>query len=187
LLNQRKLNTNNLAISISFLIVAMALLIILAFPIAKSPSNNNSAIAMSLPAAYAQPSQNNSTHNITTAHLCDPFHLRINQTAILLPDNMSIRFLDVPEDSRCPAFVACVWQGQVTASLNITESSFPSFPRVLNLTLGPLPLNSSAKDIYSHTIELQQGEPYPIRDQKIAKSDYTLTVMASQQSPLTAS
>jgi hypothetical protein len=183
LTNQRELNTNNLAISISFLIVAMALVIILPFPIAVSPSNNNSTIAMSLPAANAQRSQNNSNNNITTAHLGDPFHLRINQTAIILPDNMSIRFLDVPEDSRCPAFVACVWQGQVTVSLNITESSFPSFPPVLNLTLGPLPLNSSAKDIYSYTIELQQVEPCPIRDQKIAKSDYTVTLIALQQSP----
>jgi hypothetical protein len=81
-----------------------------------------------------------------------------------MPDNMSIRFLNVPEDSRCPASVACIWQGQVTISLNITEL-FPGFPRVLNLTLDLLPLNSSAKDIDSHITELQQVEPYSVREE----------------------
>jgi hypothetical protein len=75
------------------------------------------------------------------------------------------------------------WQGQVTVSLNITESSFPSSPVTLNLKLGLLPLNSSAKDIYSHTIGLQQVEPYPIRDQTIAKSDYSVTLVVFHRSP----
>ena len=175
--NQIKLNTTNLASFISLLTIAMAILIILPFPIAARPSTNNSAITMSLPAAHAQSTQNND-NNITTAHIGDPFQLRINHSAILLPDNMSIRFIDVPEDSRCPAFVACVWQGQVTVSLNFTESSFHSTSSILNFTLGPLPINSSAKDIYGHTIQLQQVEPYPIREQKIAKSDYTITLIA---------
>jgi hypothetical protein len=134
---------------------------------------------MSLPAVYAQSTQNNN-NSITAAHIGNPFQLRINHTAIILPDNLSIRFVDVPEDSRCPAFVACVWQGQVTVSLNFTESSLPSSFSLLNFTLGPLPLNSSAKDIYSRTIVLQQVEPYPVREQKITTSDYTITLIALQ-------
>jgi hypothetical protein len=180
LTNQIKLNTTNLASFISLLTIAMAILIILPFPIAACPSTNNTAVTMSLPAAYAQSTHNNNNNITTTAHIGDPFQLRINHTAIILPNNMSMRFIDVPEDSRCPAFVACVWQGQVTVSLNFTESSFHSTSSILNFTLGPLPLNSSAKDIYGHTIQLQQVEPYPIREQKIAKSDYTITLIALQ-------
>ena len=68
-----------------------------------------------------------------------------------MPNNMSIRLLDVPEDSRCPAFVICVWPGQVTVSLNVTESSFRG---VLNLTLGLSPSNSSSAIVDYHIVEL---------------------------------
>jgi hypothetical protein len=131
---------------------------------------NNSSIDTILLIAYAQPSEDN---NAITAALGEPFQLRINQTTIIIPNNMSIRLLDVPEDSRCPAFVVCVWPGQVTVSLNVTESSFPE---VLNLTLWLSPSNSSSANVDSHILELLQVEPHPIRDEQILISDYRVTL-----------
>jgi len=166
--------------------IAMALLSI-PLPIVEGPSSNdsntatNTTISSSPQLAYAQPSQNNNT---ITAGLGEPFQLQINQTAIIMPDNMSITFLDVPQDSRCPAFFVCIWPGQVTVSLNITESSFPSLSSVLNLTLGPSPLNSSSANVDSHVIELLQAEPYPMRDEQIPKSDYRATLVASPPQPI---
>ena len=75
-------------------------------------NNGSSSNTTSFPAAYAQLSEN--YNDTIAAPLGDPFQLRINQTAVIIPDNISISFLDVREDSRCPASVACVWQGQVT-------------------------------------------------------------------------
>src|SRR5215216_4551670 len=119
--------------------------------------------------------------NIITAHLGDPFQLQVNQTAIIMPDNTSITFLDVPEDSRCPVSLVCIRPGQVTISLNVTESF--RLPRVLNLTLGPSSPNSSAS-VYSHIIELLQVEPYLIRDEEIPKSDYRAYLIALQPPPI---
>lgn len=165
--------------------IAMAFLSISSPPNAVGPSNiiGSTINTMSIPVAYAQPSEdNNINNNAITAGLGEPFQLRINQTAIIMPDNVSITLLDVPEDSRCPAFVVCVWPGQVTVSINVTET-FPSFPRLLNLTLGPLPSNSSA-NVDSHIIELLQVEPHPMRDEQIPKSDYRVTLVASPLRPI---
>jgi hypothetical protein len=46
------------------------------------------------------------------------------------------------------------------------------------LTIGFFPLNSSAKNLDSHIIQLLQAEPYPIRDGEIAKGDYRATLIA---------
>jgi hypothetical protein len=130
-------------------------------------------------AAHAQPFNNNS-NMIITAKLQDPFQLAINQTAVIAANNMmSMQFLDVPEDSRCPSFVECIWAGQVMVSLNVSE--FSSVPLIFNLTLGPSPSNSSARSVDNHVIELMQVEPYPIREEEIAKSDYRATFIISER------
>jgi hypothetical protein len=139
---------------------------------------NNRTIDTILAIAYAQPSEDSNA--ITTA-LGEPFQLQINQTANIMPNNMSIRLLDVPEDSRCPAFVVCVWPGQVTVSLNVTESSFS---KVLNLTLGPSPSNSSIANVDSHIVELLQVEPHLMGDEQIPKSDYSVVLMALLPQPI---
>jgi hypothetical protein len=172
LTDQKQPHTNNSDILLAFFLVSMVSMTIPS-PIVAGPSNNNSSnasTATSLLLAYAQPSQDNNT---ITAHLGEPFQLRINQTAIITPDNMSIRFLDVLEDSRCPTSVVCAWAGQVTISLNVTELG-PSFPSILNLTLG---LNSSA-NVDSHIVELLEVEPYPMMDGIIPKGDYGANLMA---------
>ena len=112
LTNQKESQTGDSVIPISFFIVAIALVIMpLLLPVSISPPNNNNdnsssaSSTTSLPEAYAQLSEN--YNNTVTARLGHPFQIQINQTAILAPDNMSIRFLDVPEDSRCLASVVC--------------------------------------------------------------------------------
>jgi hypothetical protein len=138
---------------------------------------------LSLPgAAYAQPLKNNNNNSdmIITAKLEDPFQLTINQTAVIAANNMmSMQFLDVPEDSRCPSFVECIWAGQVMVSLNVSEIS--SVPLIFNLTLGPSPSNSSARSVDTLIIQLLQVEPYPIREEEIAKSDYRATFLISER------
>jgi hypothetical protein len=172
----------------SFIVVMLSMSMTL--PIDAMPSDSSSNMAtISLPLGNdQQPSEDNNT---ITARVGDPFQLRINQTAIIMTDNImtvnlmtdnmmrnniTIKFLDVSEDSRCPASVVCIWPGQITISLNVTESFRP--PRLLNLTLGPLSSNSSALT-HSHIIELLQVEPYPMSDGQVPIGDYraNLTVL----------
>jgi hypothetical protein len=182
LTDRKESHTTNLVILIFFFVIATALASVPLISVIISPLNNTIRTTKPFPAAYAQLSEN---YNDTIAvPLGDPFQLRINQTAVIIPDNASISFMEVPEDSRCPASVVCVSQGKVTVSLNLTES-FSGFPRILNLTLGPVPSNSSS-NIDDHAIELLQVEPYPITDEGISKSDYRITLVATPPPPIPA-
>jgi hypothetical protein len=46
----------------------------------------------------------NSSKNV----VLDQFQLKINQTA-LEPENVTVKFLNVTGDSRCPSDVTCIW------------------------------------------------------------------------------
>ena len=50
-----------------------------------------------------------------TASVGDPFEIEIGQTAVLDDANAEVRFVDLPEDSRCPTNLVCVWSGRVRA------------------------------------------------------------------------
>ena|SRR5215208_4796919 len=188
---------NNLNILFAILILAMVSVSIPSSPsIAVTPSDNNNKIntisanssnitmtttggATSLTSAYAQSLQNNNSYMIISAELEDPFQLAVNQTAVIVANNISMQLLDVPEDSRCPAFVECIWAGQVVVSLNV--SKFSSVPLIFNLTLGPSPSNSSTRSVDSHVIKLLQVKPYPVGDEEIAKDDYRVTFVISER------
>ncbi len=142
-------------------------------------SNSRNILINTSETSFATADGQPAGYNITIpARSGDPFQLAINQTAVLTPNNIRIQFLDVSEDSRCPSLVACIYAGQVTVSFRISDSS--SVPLIMNLTLGPLISESSAREFGSISIRLLQVEPYPTGDQEIPKSDYRATVLVSK-------
>ena len=52
--------------------------------------------------------------------LGQPFSLRSGESAVLQRENVRLRFDSVPEDSRCPKTVQCVWAGNARVRLEIT-------------------------------------------------------------------
>ena len=53
-----------------------------------------------------------------------PFTLRVGETATL-PEGMSVK-LEKIDDSRCPANVQCIWQGELGATFILTGGGFAS-------------------------------------------------------------
>src|ERR1041384_6590460 len=49
------------------------------------------------------------------------FELRIGQRAVIRKTNLTLRFVTVPEDSRCPSDVTCVWAGNARVELLVTN------------------------------------------------------------------
>lgn len=133
-------------------------------------------ISSSSTLAYAQPLD----ESTTVAKLDFPFHLRINQTAIIKTENVSIQFLDIVEDSRCPSDVRCIWAGQVTISVNITK--YCDSPHRMNLTVGPLGSNSSIGELDNYKIQLLQVQPYPKASTgQINEADYVAVLKISDR------
>lgn len=65
------------------------------------------------------------------------FDLGVGQDARVQGTPVTIIFLGVSEDSRCPADVQCVWAGNAAARLVLSSSAGPSTDAALNTTLEP--------------------------------------------------
>lgn len=110
-----------------------------------------------------------------------PFQLQINQSALLQSKGITVQFLNVTEDSRCPSGVMCIWQGQVKTTIGIWQGG----QDLGNFTLGLTPDKTMAiKKFDNYFIRLINVDPYPISTKKTLYSDYVITLQVSSLSPL---
>jgi len=87
-------------------------------------------------------------------------------------DNGELRvtFENVSEDSRCPAGVQCVWEGN--ASIRVTvEMGNESQVAILNSTLNP-----QRASFFGYTIGYRDLSPYPVADTPHDPGDYRATI-----------
>lgn len=110
------------------------------------------------------------------ASLNQPIDLRAGVPVQIEPAHLSISLVEV-RDSRCPADVVCVWAGEVTVILDVSQNGEPLEP--LELTASPGD-NAIPQTIDGYAFVLQEVKPYPRSDTPIASEDYTATVTVSE-------
>ena len=113
--------------------------------------------------------------------LLDQFSLKVNQTASE-PAGIGVKFLNVTGDSRCPSGVTCIWQGDVTAVVNIMKNNQDMGNFGLINGLGDK--NATAQIAGGYFLQLVKVEPYPSNGTNIPLSNYTATFALSQAGPL---
>lgn len=111
------------------------------------------------------------------ARLGEEFSLSIGQTARITGENLQITFEEVTEDSRCAKDVTCIWEGQVRAAVQITDSDSQD---KITLTQPGL-TDQSAGEIY-HEYRLSfKVEPYPEEAGRLISADeYRLLLTISK-------
>lgn len=112
-----------------------------------------------------------------SARLDNPFQLQPGQTASLEAQKLSVEFVEVVEDSRCPRGVLCTWAGQALILVRVSGSSGD---QELTLQLGP---RDSVAGVYDgYLFELTALEPYPQAPGKDSppQPPYTATLLVSQ-------
>jgi len=83
---------------------------------------------------------------------------------------ITIRFLEVTEDSRCPSDVNCVWAGVARVRLKISKDGVADREFEVNTNQGDKPA------IYGGwSIRLKKLDPYPSSKSTIKASDYVAT------------
>ncbi len=87
-----------------------------------------------------------------TASLDEPFQLTIDGSA-QVEDDLTVTFVELIEDSRCPPDVFCTWEGQVTVLVDIKVSE----QNLDTLELSTITQPSAQIDAY--TIEITGVEP----------------------------
>jgi len=106
----------------------------------------------------------------------EEFQLGQDELAFFESENIWIRFVNVREDSRCPADVLCVWQGRVSIAVNVIKGEQNiGFP----LTVGES--DSLALQTFDgYYIRLIEVEPYPFSSHEIQSSEYIATLLVSE-------
>ena len=99
------------------------------------------------------------------------FDLKVGQTARVDGTGLTVSFIAVSEDSRCPTDVVCVWAGNGAVSLSITDDAGAKTTVVLNTTLSPRSVRSSA-----YEISLTGLKPAPKQASAVPLADYVATL-----------
>lgn len=134
------------------------------------------SLVIILPHAFADTKESVPSINKTQ------FQLKVNQTSSLESDNIKVKFLNVTEDSRCPAGVTCIWEGQVKIIVNIIKNDKSLGNFVLTSRAGQPDMAIQTFD--EHSIQLVKVEPYPTNGKKISLSDYVATFIIPNSSIL---
>lgn len=81
----------------------------------------------------------------------------------LTPDKVTVRFIKMMTDSRCPKNVVCVWEGLAIIRVDVTRDT--EQPTVLLLAIPGLvstPYRRNTLEASGYYITLLQLDPYPV-------------------------
>ena len=96
-------------------------------------------------------------------------------TSAIVSDGLKVTFDGVRSDSRCPMDALCVWAGDATVAVRLSQPPATQAERALHTD----PSGSEAQYL-AYVIKLVALAPYPRSDRQIRPDDYvaTLTVAA---------
>ena len=60
--------------------------------------------------------------NEVEVSLDERFSLCLGETAVIIGENLKIKFVEVVEDSRCPRNAQCIWAGEVIVDMEINDN-----------------------------------------------------------------
>jgi hypothetical protein len=106
------------------------------------------------------------------------FKLKAGRQVTVKGAKLRIRFVAVENDSRCPADVTCVWAGNAAVQLQLGTGS-GSKTVTLNTSKSPSFLGET--EYRGYKVKLVELSPYPRSDRKIARRDYTATLLISKE------
>jgi hypothetical protein len=112
----------------------------------------------------------------TGTSLGKEFTLTIGQSEAISGDNLSIKFIDVISDSRCPTGVTCIWAGEASCLVEITYQT-SSFRKTLTQPGSTSEYTITDFDHYDIQFNVQ---PYPEAGNQIPKKDYQLHLVITK-------
>jgi hypothetical protein len=107
-----------------------------------------------------------------TASLGQAFDFKVGQEASISSQQLTLKFLSISEDSRCPQGTICIWEGNGKVNIELTPTGQPPYVVELNTATS---LKSEATYL-SYKISLLDLQPYPSAGSTIQQSEYIATV-----------
>ena len=94
-----------------------------------------------------------------TALLDSPFELNIGQEAVFGDEGLKVTFVDVSEDSRCPAATNCVVSGLAKVRVDVVAGERPL--GMHEFVLDQRTVGGSARGIGQYVFSMRELNPYP--------------------------
>ena len=111
------------------------------------------------------------------ARLGEEFSLHIGESSVINGEQLRIKFVEVSEDSRCPKDVTCIWEGRVTA---VVEISTDGSSQQLKLSQPGL-TDEPSRETYMGYELTYKVEPYPEQAAvQIMADEYRLLLIVSR-------
>jgi hypothetical protein len=101
--------------------------------------------------------------------------VRVGATATLPGTTITVTFVRVVSDGRCPKGVQCIWEGDAAVELRVAPASGDA----QTITLHTNDRFERQAVVGGVTVRLEQLEPYPETDKPIAPDNYVVTLRAS--------
>lgn len=101
------------------------------------------------------------------AALDQPFTLKVGQTASIPAEKVTVKFVAVSEDSRCPKGEQCITAGNARIVLEVAVGSNSPERAELNLGRG-----SSEAPVGSLEVTLLDLQPYPVSGRTLRPEEY---------------
>jgi hypothetical protein len=108
----------------------------------------------------------------------EEFTIRVGQQVVLKDTNLTIRFLDVTEDSRCPVDVVCAWAGNARLEFELQVSKKKKATVSLNTAVEP-----RAGRIKKFEVTLVNLVPGRKQGSPVTAADYEATLVVGKRGP----
>jgi hypothetical protein len=113
--------------------------------------------------------------SVIGVNLNQEFSLQIGQEIVVRGEDLTLAFLAVTEDSRCPEGAMCIWAGNGKILVELTKLGAGTVSAGLNTYLEPKKLSYSNYQIY-----LKELRPYPRVDGRISIDEYAATLVVTK-------
>lgn len=147
--------------------IALALTALLAALLAACASQSPAPPAVAQPGAQAPSGQAPLAQG-------EPFTLPLGGTATFADSGLTVRFVEVLEDSRCPANARCIKMGLAVIALSIVEGEGDPVEAKLSIE-GATFDGGRGVQVGQHTLRLVALEPYP----GMGPGDYVATLLVT--------
>ena len=111
------------------------------------------------------------------AVLGEEITLAIGQDASIAGEQFEVRFIEVISDSRCPKGATCIWAGEASCLIEITDSG-SAYRKVLTQPGLSGPSQTDFQE-YEITFDLR---PYPQVEKEIKSEEYRLQLEIGKKS-----
>ncbi len=110
-------------------------------------------------------------------NLGEPFGVKMNEMAKEANGGLQLTLTAIPEDSRCPVDVNCIWEGQVKVFM---EAAVPAQKRSLEFKVEKSKMGTVSKTFEGYNILINKVVPDPVSGKKTSPGEYVVELLVTK-------